>query len=42
MVEMENLATQTTEPTDLGTSYVNPASIGVDWRRRRRPSAARQ
>ncbi|KAF5762987.1 putative hydrolase [Helianthus annuus] len=29
MVEMENLATQTTEPTDLGTSYVNPASTVI-------------
>ncbi|KAF5772847.1 hypothetical protein HanXRQr2_Chr13g0582031 [Helianthus annuus] len=29
MVEMENLATQTAEPTDLGTSYVNPASTVI-------------
>ncbi|MFS8015223.1 hypothetical protein Hanom_Chr15g01353821 [Helianthus anomalus] len=26
MVEIENLAIKTAEPTDLGTSYVNPAS----------------
>ncbi|KAF5795992.1 hypothetical protein HanXRQr2_Chr08g0346131 [Helianthus annuus] len=29
MVEMENLATQTADPTDLGTSYVNPISTVI-------------